>query len=171
MTQNKKNHQTSHLATLSPLAIDEYWMTKALALAQKAALKNEVPVGALIINTKTNILISQAYNLKETLRTPLAHAEVLAIHKAATKLQNWRLIGHTLYVTLEPCVMCCGTIFQSRLDRVVFGALDPKGGATSLALPSHNHQTHFQACVLEKNCQNILFAFFKNLRAQKKEIS
>lgn len=148
---------------------DEFWMKKALNLAQRASLKNEVPVGALIINTKTNKLISQAYNLRESLQTPLGHAELLAIHRASKKLQSWRLSGHTLYVTLEPCVMCCGAIFQSRLDRVVFGTRDPKGGATSLGMSQYNHHTQFQGCVLEQESRDILKVFFKNLRMKKKE--
>jgi len=149
--------------------IHKFWMQKALLLAKQASNKNEVPVGALIVHTKSNKLISQGFNLRETLQTPLGHAELLAIHRGSQKLNSWRLSEHTLYVTLEPCVMCCGAIFQSRLDRVIFGTFDPKGGATSLALPKHNHHTHFQGSILEKECKSILKDFFKNLRTKKKE--
>lgn len=148
---------------------DEFWMKRAIKLAKRASDKDEVPVGALIINSQTNQLISQAYNLRESLQTPLGHAELLAIHRASQKLQSWRLSGHTLYITLEPCVMCCGAIFQSRLDRVVFGTLDPKGGASALGTSHHNHHTQFQGCVLEKESRDILKVFFKNLRMKKKE--
>lgn len=161
--------KTKKQTLTTPQFSDEYWMKKALVLAQRAASKNEVPVGALIINTQSHKLISQAYNLRESLQTPLGHAELLAIHRASQKLQSWRLSGHTLYITLEPCVMCCGAIFQSRLDRVVFGTIDPKGGASSLKVSPHNHHTQFQGCVLEKESKDILKVFFKNLRIKKKE--
>lgn len=145
--------------------IDLFWMKKAFALAHKAAKENEVPVGALLINTQSNTLVSKGFNLRETLNSPLAHAELLAIHRASSKLQSWRLSGHTLYVTLEPCAMCCGAILQSRVDRVVFGTFDSKGGAT--ALPLFNQSTVFKGSVLERECRQILKDFFSQLRQSK----
>lgn len=148
---------------------DIYWMRKALFLASKAAEKMEVPVGALIVDHRSNQLVSRGYNLRETLQSPLGHAELLAIHRASRQLNTWRLHGHTLYVTLEPCVMCCGAISQSRLDRVVFGTLDLKGGASKMTLPQHNTPVPFHGGVLSDECQNILKAFFKNLRNKKQK--
>lgn len=143
-------------------------------MAQKAAKKGEVPVGALIIESKTNTLVSKAYNLRESLASPLGHAELLAIHRAAKELNSWRLSGHTLYVTLEPCVMCAGAITQARLDRVVFGATDPKGGAVMslyhlLSDARLNHQTLYTGQVLEQDCGELLKLFFRELRSNKKE--
>ncbi|WP_296240971.1 nucleoside deaminase, partial [uncultured Faecalicoccus sp.] len=105
---------------------DAYWMKKALAQAQLAASKDEVPIGCVIVY-KDKIL-SRAYNQREKKQSSLAHAEILAIEKACKKLGSWRLEDCTLYVTLEPCPMCTGAIIQSRIPRVVFGAYDPKGG-------------------------------------------
>jgi tRNA(adenine34) deaminase len=154
--------------------LDIYWMKKALLLGEKAVQKDEVPVGAIIINTSSNQIVSKAFNLRETLKSPIAHAEILAIHRAATKLQTWRLSGHTLYVTLEPCVMCTGAILQSRIDRIVFGALDPKGGAVKslfqiLNDSRLNHQALYTGLVLGEDCSDLLKTFFKKLRNRKKE--
>lgn len=147
-------------------------MKRALRLANRAAERGEVPVGALVINHSSQGLVSKAYNLRETLASPLGHAELLAIHRASKALQTWRLSGHTLYVTLEPCVMCSGAIIQSRIDRVVFGALDPKGGATQslyqiLSDQRLNHQTLYTGQILEQDCSQVLQEFFKNLRQRK----
>lgn len=146
---------------------DTYWMRKALALARKAQSLGEVPIGALIV--KDNQVIATAYNLREKHQSPLSHAEMIAIHKAAKKLNSWRLEGCTLYVTLEPCVMCAGTLWQSRIERVVFGARDPKGGAveTLYQIGSDTRLNHRYAVVggvLEKECGKILSDFFKKLR-------
>lgn len=145
----------------------EFWMKKALKLAQKAEAIGEVPIGALVV--KNNQIISAGYNRKEHLLTPLAHAEMIAIHKASQKLQSWRLTGCTLYVTLEPCVMCAGTLWQSRIDLVVFGAFDPKGGALGSLYqigqdPRLNHRYETIGGVLESECSQVLKSFFKKLR-------
>lgn len=149
---------------------NEYWMNEALRLAQKAESKDEVPVGALIV--KNDEIISQAYNLRESLNTPLGHAELIAIHRASQKLQSWRLLGCTLYVTLEPCLMCAGTLIQSRVPRVVFGASDPKGGAVkSLYQVGQdtrlNHRFEIVSGVLENECAKLLKDFFQKKRREK----
>jgi len=147
---------------------DEFWMKKALMLAKKAAEIDEVPVGALLIDSEGR-KIAQGFNLKESLTTPLAHAEILAVHRASRKRSSWRLNNTTLYVTLEPCLMCAGALVQARVRRVVFGAYDPKGGALhSLYRVAEdtrlNHQIEILGGVLESECSEILKAFFKKKR-------
>ena len=104
--------------------IHEKFMSAAIDLAKKAARKDEVPVGAVIV--RNNKIIAKACNLRETKKNPLAHAELLAINKAAKRMKGWRLLGCTLYVTLEPCSMCAGAIINARVEEVVFGAYDPQ---------------------------------------------
>lgn len=150
---------------------DEYWMSQALKLAQKAFDKNEVPVGCLLVSG--NKIISKGYNLKEDLQTPLAHAEILAIHRAAKKQNSWRLEDSTLYVTLEPCAMCSGTILQARIKKVVYAAKDPKAGSVDslyklLNDPRMNHQVEVKSGVLEDQASSLLKSFFKKLRLEKK---
>jgi tRNA(adenine34) deaminase len=152
-------------------SVDEQWMGQALELAREAGLRGEVPVGALIV--KDGILLSTGLNSRESQANPLGHAELAAISQAAAKLQAWRLIDCTLYVTLEPCVMCAGALVQSRIKRVVIGTLDPKGGALSSLYqigqdPRLNHQIEMTSGVLEKECSEILKDFFKQKRMEKK---
>jgi tRNA(adenine34) deaminase len=149
---------------------DEYWMAKALKEAQKAQLKQEVPVGALVV--KEGQVLARGHNLKELLPSPLGHAETIAIHRAAKKQGAWRLTGATLYVTLEPCLMCAGALWQARISRVVFGAFDPKAGALAslYAVGSDqrlNHRFEVIGGVLQADCQQILKDFFKQMRAKK----
>ncbi len=106
--------------------MDEKYMKAAIKEALKAELIDEVPIGAVIVHDGK--IIARAHNLRETKQRSTAHAEILAIEKACKKLNSWRLEGCTLYVTLEPCPMCSGAILQSRIERVVYGAKDPKGG-------------------------------------------
>ncbi|PIS11446.1 MAG: tRNA adenosine(34) deaminase TadA [Bdellovibrio sp. CG10_big_fil_rev_8_21_14_0_10_47_8] len=146
---------------------DEYWMKKALALAAKAATKGEVPVAALVI--KDNQLVSTGQNRRETLKTPLGHAELIALQRASQKLGAWRLLGCTLYVTLEPCVMCAGALVQARISKVVFGAMDAKGGAVQSLFnigkdPRLNHRFEVVSGVLAEPCSRILSDFFKSRR-------
>ena len=148
--------------------LDQHFMRLALKEAQKAQLHDEVPVGAVIIQGKgpQAKLISKSGNKRETLTTALGHAELIAVHRANKKLQTWRLVDCTLYVTLEPCFMCAGALVQTRIGRIVFGARDPKGGAlVSLAElaqhPKLNHQAEVTAGVLEAECSQLLKDFFK----------
>jgi tRNA(adenine34) deaminase len=141
-------------------------MRKALLLAKKAARKDEVPVGALIV--REGKIIARAYNQREIKKSPTAHAELLAIQKAAKKLGGWRLTGCTLYVTLEPCPMCAGAIVNARIQTVVFGAPDPKAGALGsvydLAQGKLNHTPKVISGVLQKECGDILSDYFKEKR-------
>lgn len=149
-------------------SMDQKFLGMCLQLARKAEKRGEVPVGALVVNTSTGEVVSKSLNLRETLNTPLGHAEMVAIHQACRKLGTWRLTGHTLYTSLEPCVMCSGTIIQSRLDRVVFSATDPKGGGQSLfgLLENEklNHKVQWQQGALETENKALLKAFFKARR-------
>ncbi len=152
-------------------SVDKQWMAQALVLAQKAASQGEVPVGALIV--KDGQVISQGLNCRESQANPLGHAELIAIEEAAKKLGAWRLIDCTLYVTLEPCVMCAGALVQSRVSRVVIGALDPKGGGlcSLYQIGSDtrlNHQFEITQGVSEKECSEILTEFFKKRRMENK---
>ncbi len=135
--------------------------------AQKAASLDEVPVGAVIV--KNNGLISSAYNQREMDQRPTAHAEILAIERASLALQSWRILGCTLYVTLEPCVMCAGALVQSRIERVVFGASDPKGGALGTLYEIHqdkrlNHNFAVTSGVCRDEASHLLSSFFKAKR-------
>ncbi|UXR65532.1 tRNA adenosine(34) deaminase TadA [Bdellovibrio bacteriovorus] len=152
-------------------ALDEKWMKKALQLARKAAVRDEVPVAAIVVGPEG--LISYAINTRERQQTPLGHAEMLALHKASQKRGSWRLSDCTLYVTLEPCIMCAGAIQQSRIARVVYGATDPKaGGVSSLYQILHdsrlNHQVEVTDGILENECSSLLQGFFKDRRDEKK---
>ncbi len=150
--------------------IDQSFLSQCLDLAKRAGQRQEVPVGALVVDNLTGQIVSKSFNLRETLNTPLAHAEVMAIHKACKKLGRWRLSGHTLYSSLEPCVMCSGVIIQSRLDRVVYSATDTKGGGQSLFQlldnPKQNHQVEWTKGPFEADNQSLLKAFFKARRAK-----
>lgn len=149
------------------MTLDEEYMEKALALAQKAFESGEIPVGAIVIDAEGNV-IGEGYNLRETTLSPTAHAEIIAIEQAAKRLGQWRLSGCTLYVTLEPCPMCAGAIMNSRLKRVVYGAFDEKNGAcASVATLFDEKFTHIpfvRSRVLEQRCGEILTRFFKELR-------
>jgi tRNA(adenine34) deaminase len=143
-------------------------MKQALALAEKAAQMNEVPVGAIIVDSLGQI-IAEGFNQKEAKHSALAHAEIMAIEQACQKLSTWRLHGCTLIVTLEPCPMCSGAIWASQLDKVVFGAFDPKTGYTSSLYKlgedqKLNHRFESVGGVLESECSEILKVFFRKLR-------
>ncbi|MBT3260945.1 nucleoside deaminase [bacterium] len=136
--------------------------------AQKAFLKNEVPVGAIL--TKDNKIIARAHNLIETKQDTTAHAELLVIQKASKKLKTWRLQDCTLYTTLEPCPMCAGAIIQARIKNVVFGAHDTKGGAAGSVLNLFENKFNHQVIVTYLNdpkCSYILKDFFTHIRRSK----
>ncbi|MGM7703823.1 tRNA adenosine(34) deaminase TadA [Pseudalkalibacillus sp. Hm43] len=150
---------------------DETFMKKAIQVAEQAAAIGEVPIGAVIV--KDGEIIAFAYNLRETEQRSVAHAELLAIDEACKALGTWRLSGCTLYVTLEPCPMCSGAIVLSRIDRVVYGASDPKGGCAGTLMnlldePRFNHQAVVTSSVLEEECSLMLKQFFQDLRKRKK---
>jgi len=142
-------------------------MRAALAEADKARALGEVPIGAVVV--KDGAIIGTGHNLRETRRSALRHAEIDAIEMACANVGAWRLLGCELYVTLEPCLMCAGAIYQARLDRVVFGALDPKAGAMGSLYRVHedarlNHRLPVVKGVLAEECGQILRDFFKAKR-------
>ena len=143
------------------------FMRQALALAREAMSLGEVPVGSVVV--KSGRIVSQAYNLRETLHDPTAHAERLALTLAGRALGTWRLDGCTLYATLEPCPMCAGAIVQSRIDRVVYGATDPKAGACETLYrlvtdPRFNHRVCLTGGLLKQECGDLLSEFFRPRR-------
>ena len=149
---------------------DEYWMGLALSLARSAKHIDEVPVGAVIVHQSG--LVSTGFNLREKTQDPSAHAEMIAIRKASKILGSWRLGECSLYVTLEPCLMCAGAIYQSRFKKVVFGASDPKGGAMGSLYSIQederlNHRFEVSSGVLADECSNILSSFFRAKRKKK----
>lgn len=151
---------------------DEIYMREAIREAKKAESIEEVPIGAIIV--LNGEIIARAHNLRETTQMPTAHAEILAIEQACRKVNSWRLEGATMYITLEPCPMCSGASIMSRIERVVYGAKDPKGGCAGTFMnlledQRFNHQCEVVSGVLEKECGQLLKDFFKNLREKRKE--
>lgn len=143
---------------------DEWWMRQALDQARYAQDAGEVPVGAVLVLDST--LLGTGYNQPIGTADPSAHAEVAALRAAAAKLSNYRLPGSTLYVTLEPCVMCAGAILHARVSRLVFGAYDAKAGAVTsvysvIARPRHNQAPLWTGGVLENDCAGMLRDFFR----------
>lgn len=149
---------------------DQKYMKEALHLAEQAAELGEIPVGAVVVHQGQ--IIGRGYNRRETLLSPLAHAEIMAIDQACRFLGGWRLTGCTLYVTLEPCPMCAGAIINARLDRVVWGTSDPKAGSCgsliNLFAVNYNHHPLTGHGILEEECSGILKSFFASLRQKRK---
>jgi tRNA(adenine34) deaminase len=146
---------------------DREFMQAALEEAQKAFAFGEVPVGAVLVENDS--IIARGHNQREGQHDPTAHAELLVIQQASQRLQSWRLIDTTLYVTLEPCLMCAGAILQARIPRLVFGTLDLKAGACGSLFTVHqdsrlNHQIDVTHGIEEQSCRDILKAFFQQLR-------
>ena len=150
---------------------DEIFMEEAISLALIAAEKDEVPVGAVAV--RDGKIIARAYNTREESKCATHHAEILAIEEACRTLGGWRLPGVTLYVTMEPCVMCAGAIINSRIERVVYGARDHRFGAFGSALnvceAGLNHRPEVLGGVLGEQCADILSTYFKNKRKKPKE--
>jgi tRNA(adenine34) deaminase len=149
---------------------DAAWMAVALAEAEDAARAGEVPVGAVVVDEGRGTVWARAHNLRETLRDPTAHAELLAIREAALRRGGWRLEGLTLYVTLEPCVMCAGALVLARVSRLVFGTADPKGGAVMslyrvVTDERLNHRLEVTAGVRADEAERLLRLFFQARRA------
>ncbi len=145
----------------------EAFMEQALELARQAQTEDEVPVGAIIV--KNGVVIAKAYNQKETKLLATEHAEIIAIREASRVLGSWRLLDCTLYVTLEPCIMCAGAILQARLPRIVFATPDPKGGAVGSLYQLHsdprlNHSFEVASGILGDECSQILKDFFRKKR-------
>ena len=146
---------------------DELYMRLTLNLARQAQDMGEIPIGALVVHDDE--VIAWAYNEKEQRQDATAHAEMLALQRAAEYLQRWRLTGATLYCTLEPCPMCAGAMINSRLSRLVYGCRDSKAGSAGsvidlLRYPGLNHQVKVSPGILEEECTEILRSFFADLR-------
>ncbi len=151
---------------------DAYYMRLALEEARAAYDAGEVPIGAVIVDD-TGAVISRGHNMRETWTDATAHAEIIAIREACQKLKKWRLSGHTLYVTIEPCPMCAGALVMSRVDRVVYGSTDAKAGAAESLFnitshPALNHQLEVTAGVLQEECAGIMKDFFAARRRKHK---
>lgn len=152
---------------------DQVFMREALVEAGRAEALAEVPIGAVVV--QAGEIIGRGYNLRETEQDPTAHAEMIAIRQAADRLGSWRLLDCTLYVTLEPCVMCMGGIILARVPFLVYGCRDPKAGAVgsiyNLAEDERlNHRVEVRENVLQGECSAQLSEFFRRLRLQKKNI-
>ena len=149
---------------------DEYFLKEALKEAKKAYLKDEVPVGCVIVSDGK--IVARSHNLRETKKNVLCHAEVIAINKACKKLGQKFLDGSTIYITLEPCIMCCGAIIQSRIKKIVYGAKEPKFGCLEslgniLNDYKFNHSVEVVGGVLEDETSQIMKDFFKEKRMKK----
>lgn len=151
----------------------EKWMRHALAEAQLALKKNEVPVGAVVVYEDK--IIGRGHNQVESLNDPTAHAEIIAIGAASNYLNSWRLSGASLYVTVEPCAMCAGAVVLSRIDHLIFGAKDPKAGACGSLYNivqdiRLNHQVEIIPYILKEECGQILKEFFEKVRQENLDI-
>jgi tRNA(adenine34) deaminase len=149
---------------------DEKYMRQALRLAKKAASLDEVPIGCVIVYQDK--IIARGYNRRNTDKSTLAHAEIIAIKKASKVIGDWRLEDCTMYVTLEPCQMCAGAIVQARIPKVVMGTMNAKAGCAGsviniLQMEGFNHRVEIVKGVLEEECKSIMQEFFKELRKRK----
>ena len=165
VSENKEKGQRKMTDT------DAKYMKEAIRQAKKAYAIGEVPIGCVIV--RDGKIISRGYNRRTIDKNTLAHAELAAIKKAGKKLNDWRLEGCTMYVTLEPCQMCAGALVQSRIDRVVVGCMNPKAGCAGsilnlLQMPEFNHQVELETGVLEEECSQMMKDFFRELRETKK---
>ena len=155
---------------------DEFYMGEALKEARKAFEEGEVPIGAVIVHeppSQTPRIIARAHNQVEMLHDATAHAEMIAITQAEEHLGNWRLSYCTIYVTVEPCVMCCGAMILSRIRRLCYGGKDPKAGGVEslcnlLAIPGLNHRVEVSSGIRQQECSAVLKEFFRKLRGNAK---
>jgi tRNA(adenine34) deaminase len=152
-------------------SIHTRFLREALARADEARRRGEVPIGAVVV--RDGEILAEGYNLREAWHDPTAHAELIAIRRAADRLGSWHLDGCTVYVTLEPCAMCAGAMVLARIERCVFGCSDPKGGFLGTlgdlsAWPGLNHRFEVVAGVEEQACRERLQGFFRDLRSKKK---
>lgn len=148
----------------------DFFMSEAIEEAKKAMSIGEVPIGAIVV--RNGVIVGRGYNRRETDKRAIAHAEILAIEEACQTLGGWRLIDCDMYVTLEPCVMCAGAIYQSRVVNLYYGASDLKAGAFGSLYSIHeddrlNHKVNVQSGILENECAHLIKTFFKNLRNRK----
>lgn len=151
---------------------DEYWMQRAIELASQAEALGEVPVGAVIV--ANDEIIGEGFNQPITANDPTAHAEIVALRDAAKKINNYRLVGASLYVTLEPCTMCVGALIHARIQRLIFATTEPKSGAVVsrsqlLSADYFNHSIDVTGGVLAQECQHQLSGFFQKRREEKKK--
>ncbi len=161
----------SWIKDMKKLTEEEKYMKAAIAQAKKAEALLEVPIGCVIVSGGK--IIARGYNRRNTDRNTLSHAELNAIKKAGKVLGDWRLEGCTMYVTLEPCPMCAGALLQSRIDKVVIGAMNPKAGCAGSVLnllqaDGFNHKVEIQEGVLGEECSRMLSDFFRRLRESRK---
>ena len=167
---------------MKALTSDEKYMKMALREARKARRAGETPIGCVIVRTRLydgTVLaepevIARGRNRRNTDKCTLSHAEILAVRRSSKKLGDWRLEGCTMYVTLEPCQMCAGALSQARIDRVVYGAANPKAGSAGSILnileePRFNHQCEVTRGVLQSECEGLMKDFFKEIRARKEQ--
>ena len=150
---------------------DEAWMTEALAEAVLAEAKSEVPIGAIVV--LNDLILGRGHNRPISQNDPTAHAEMIALREAARMLNNYRLPGTTLYVTVEPCLMCMGALLQARVRRLVFGCYDPKAGAAGSLFnvandPRLNHQLEVTAGVRADESRELLQRFFRSKRKEER---
>lgn len=153
--------------------MDRY-MKRAVELAEMSASEGEVPVGAVIVKKTTGEIVGEGRNMREGRKNALAHAEIMAIDMACRTLGGWRLPECAIYITLEPCPMCCGAIINARIDDVIFGAYDLKSGSAvsvqkMFELP-YNYRPNVKSGVMEKECADVLSLFFRELREKKKNL-
>ena len=154
------------------MRIEEHlvFLEEAIKEAEKAAAIGEVPIGAVVVHDGE--VVGRGHNLRDRDQDPTAHAEICALRQAGQNLGSWRLEGCTLYVTMEPCPMCCGALINSRIDTVVFGANEPKFGSAGsqlnlLQFPGFNHNVHIVGPIAQERCSQLMKDFFAQLRRKK----
>jgi tRNA(adenine34) deaminase len=166
--QREKDSETS-----DQIARDQRWMRRALELAETAASLGEVPVGAVVVRNEE--VIGEGWNQPISSNDPCAHAEVIALRDAASRIENYRLVDSTLYVTIEPCTMCAGALIHARIARLVYGATEPKSGVVHsndclLEKDYLNHKIDVSAGLMAEQSSQLISAFFRRRRAEKKQI-